>query len=130
MQPEPQSTLLGGIVTLNYGKALVASDRGEGTIPVYGTNGQCGWHTKSLGDGPTVVLGRKGMGNLGVEWCPGPFWVIDTAYYVTPKIEDLDLLYFYYWAKAHRTQPFKGWNVQSFVESECLLRSRFPPSGH
>ena len=45
--------------------------------------------------GPTVVLGRKGMGNLGVEWCSGPFWVIDTAYYTSFGGAILPL-YFYY----------------------------------
>jgi type I restriction enzyme S subunit len=36
------------------------------------------------------------MGNLGIEWCPTPYWVIDTAYYVTPKLPDVDLKFFYY----------------------------------
>ena len=81
---------------LNYGKALVEKNRRPGKVPVYGTNGQCGWHDEPLAAGPGVILGRKGMGNLGVEWCEGNFWVIDTAYYVTPKIEDLDLKFFYY----------------------------------
>ncbi len=39
------------------------------------------------------------MGPLGVEWCNGPFWVIDTAYYVTKNRRDLDLKYFYYLIK-------------------------------
>ncbi|SMP38905.1 type I restriction enzyme, S subunit [Desulfonatronum zhilinae] len=63
---------------------------------MYGTNGQCGWHNEALDDGPSVILGRKGMGNLGVEWCSGPFWVIDTAYFVIPKTDALDLRFFYY----------------------------------
>jgi type I restriction enzyme, S subunit len=46
-----------------------------------------------------VILGRKGMGNLGVEWCDSDFWVIDTAYYVRPLTSELDLRYFYYLVK-------------------------------
>jgi type I restriction enzyme S subunit len=69
----------GDLVALNYGKALRDPDRTHGDIPVYGTNGRCGWHDRPLMRGPGVILGRKGQGPLGVEWCDGDFWVIDTA---------------------------------------------------
>ena len=87
------------IATLHYGKALTASDRRPGSVRVYGSNGQCGWHDMPLGAGPTVILGRKGQGPLGDEWCPWPFWVIDTAYYVTVDISRVYLRYFYFLTK-------------------------------
>ena len=87
------------LVVLNYGKALRDGDRQSGNVPVYGTNGRCGWHDKPLTTGPGVILGRKGQGPLGVEWCDSDFWVIDTAYFVTRKTEQLDLRYFYYLVK-------------------------------
>lgn len=87
------------LVTLNYGKGLVEKSRVSGNVPVYGTNGQCGWHNEGLVKGPGVILGRKGMGPLGVEWCESDFWVIDTAYYVTPNTPELDLKFFYYLTK-------------------------------
>ncbi len=84
------------VVTLNYGKALTAASRVEGDVPVYGSNGITGWHNEPMAFGPTVVLGRKGQGPLGVEWCNGPLWVIDTAYYVTFKDSQLEPRFFYY----------------------------------
>jgi type I restriction enzyme S subunit len=84
------------IVELRYGRALPELERRVGQIPVYGTNGRCGWHDEALVTGPGVILGRKGMGNLGVEWCAGPYWVIDTAYYVYLKTSSLDLRFFFY----------------------------------
>lgn len=84
------------LVTLNYGKALPESTRMPGSIPVFGSNGVTGSHSASLASGPTVILGRKGQGPLGVEWCDGPFWVIDTAYYVTFNDDRLDPRFFYY----------------------------------
>ncbi len=87
------------IVKLNYGKAMRATDRIHGSVPVYGSNGQCGWHNESLRSGPGVILGRKGQGPLGVKWCDDDFWVIDTAYFATPETDELDLRYFYYLAK-------------------------------
>ncbi len=86
-------------VLLNYGKALRDGERNAGRIPVYGTNGRCGWHDSPLVNGPGVILGRKGQGPLGVEWCDSDFWVIDTAYYVTLKRPDIDLKYFYHLVK-------------------------------
>jgi type I restriction enzyme S subunit len=80
---------------LKYGKALVETARQPGTVPVYGTNGQTGTHDTPLFDGPGVVLGRKGMGNLGVEWVNEPFWVIDTAYALSPRVE-VNLKFAYY----------------------------------
>ena len=87
------------VVRLNYGRALREGDRSLGQIPVYGTNGQCGFHNSALASGPGVILGRKGQGPLGVEWCDSDYWVIDTAYFVTPLDDRIDLRYFYYLTK-------------------------------
>src|SRR6266496_115435 len=87
------------LVTLNYGRALKADARKSGEIPVYGTNGRCGWHNEALATGPGLILGRKGQGPLGVEWCETDFWVIDTAYFATPLRKDINLKYLYYLAK-------------------------------
>jgi type I restriction enzyme S subunit len=84
---------------LRYGKALVASARRPGRVPVYGTNGQCGSHDTPLFSGPGVVLGRKGQGPLGVEWVDGDYWVIDTAYALALLDGDVDLKYAYYLIK-------------------------------
>ena len=87
------------LVTLNYGRALKTSTRSPGKIPVFGTNGQCGWHDKPLTKAPGLILGRKGQGPLGVEWCDKDFWVIDTAYYASTLTPDLDLKYLYHLVK-------------------------------
>lgn len=86
---------IGDLVRLNYGKALKAQDRVEGNVPVFGTNGQCGWHDTALATGPGVILGRKGQGPLGVEWSKVDYWVIDTAYFAEVDEAQLDLRFFY-----------------------------------
>ncbi|GAA1468886.1 restriction endonuclease subunit S [Microbacterium thalassium] len=80
---------------LRYGKALVESSRVAGGIPVYGTNGQTGWHNEAMFDGPGIIVGRKGMGNLGVKWADRDYWVIDTAYSLQPR-SGVDLKFAYY----------------------------------
>ena len=84
------------LITLNYGRALKAEVRRPGSVPVFGTNGQCGWHDIPLAKAPGLILGRKGQGPLGVEWCDQDFWVIDTAYYVSTRRPDVDLKYLYH----------------------------------
>lgn len=83
------------VFELRYGKALVESSRKPGLVPVYGSNGRTGWHDSPLFHGPGVVLGRKGMGNLGVKWVDGDFWVIDTAYSLDVA-HSADLKFAYY----------------------------------
>lgn len=75
---------LGDICELAYGKALKQSIRRSGNVPVYGSNGQVGWHDKALVKGPGIVVGRKG--NPGIAtWSPTEFYPIDTTFYVVPR---------------------------------------------
>ncbi|MGE0598662.1 MAG: restriction endonuclease subunit S [Dehalococcoidia bacterium] len=55
---------LGDLVELAYGRALKESDRRPAEVPVFGSNGQIGWHDQALVNGHGVVVGRKG--NPGV----------------------------------------------------------------
>ncbi|MCX4156303.1 MULTISPECIES: restriction endonuclease subunit S [Paraburkholderia] len=87
------------LIELHYGKALRADVRVAGAVPVYGTNGQCGWHDTPLAKGPGLILGRKGQGPLGVEWCDADYWVIDTAYYGSTLTPDVRLKYLYHLIK-------------------------------
>ena len=86
--------LWGDAISLEYGKSLRDYKSGKGEIPVFGTNGQVGWTEKHLAPGPGVILGRKGA-YRGTHFSERPFFVIDTAYYVKPKI-DLDMRWLYY----------------------------------
>lgn len=73
------------LIELNYGKALKASDRTPGRVPVFGGNGISGAHDRALVAGPGIIVGRKGANAGSVSWSGVDFWPIDTAFYVTPK---------------------------------------------
>jgi type I restriction enzyme S subunit len=75
---------LGDLFELAYGKALKAEDRRCGNFPVYGSNGQVGWHDEPLAAGPGIIVGRKGNPGI-VTWTPTDFFAIDTTFYVVPK---------------------------------------------
>ena len=73
----------GDLATLKYGKALRSYRGVEGPYPVFGTNGQIGWHEEYLCPHPGVVVGRKGA-YRGIHFSSKPFFVIDTAFYLSP----------------------------------------------
>lgn len=86
------SSGLGDVIRLEYGRALSASTREPGSIPVYGSNGVCGEHSVPLVPQRGIVVGRKGTAG-SVTVTTGPFWPIDTTYYVVPRLDvDFDWL--------------------------------------
>jgi type I restriction enzyme S subunit len=86
--PVPQGWLVtrwGGQVSLEYGKALSGYDEGTGRFPVYGTNGRIGSHSEALCPHAGIIVGRKGA-YRGVHYSNSPFFVIDTAFFVKPRV--------------------------------------------
>ena len=94
MSSEWIETDWGSIATLEYGKGLRDYRSGGGAYPVYGTNGQVGHCESFLCPHAGIVVGRKGA-YRGIHYSANPFYVIDTAYWLKPKI-DLDLKWAYY----------------------------------
>ena len=87
-------TKWGELATLEYGKSLRDYANHKGEIPVFGTNGQIGFTNKSLCAYPSVVVGRKGA-YRGIHYSDKPFFVIDTAFYLKPKSDELNLKFAY-----------------------------------
>ena len=77
---------LGDVIELRYGKSLTAKNRRVGDVPVYGSNGQVGWHNEELVKGPGIVVGRKGNPGV-VKWVHSDFFPIDTTFYAASKLE-------------------------------------------
>lgn len=81
---------LGRVCLLHYGKALPASERRHGLVPVAGSSGRFAWHDDANTEtGPSVVVGRKGTAG-SVTWFETPTWVTDTAYWAEP-LEGIDI---------------------------------------
>jgi hypothetical protein len=108
----------GEICELRYGKAVPKSCQCEShTVPVYGTSGIFGYTCDSLADGPKPIVGRKGT--LGVQLAQGPFWTVDTAFWLQAG-PDLDPIWAYYRLSIIN---FKGEDSGSAVPS--LTRDHF-----
>ena len=95
---------LGDLLVLAYGKALKADSRQhDGDVPVYGSNGQVGWHDERLVRGPGIVVGRKGNPGI-VLWVNTDFFCIDTTFYVIAK-GSCSSLHFLLHALTHQDLP-------------------------
>jgi len=118
----------GDIATLEYGKSLRDYRDKKGPYPVYGTNGLIGSHTEPLCTNPGVIIGRKGA-YRGVHYSPNPFYVIDTAFYLKPKIKDLDLLFAYYELLTHDINSMDSGSAIPSTSREDFynLPLRLPP---
>lgn len=86
---------LGEVIELHYGRALTASNRIPGDIPVYSSAGITGSHNIPLCSSPSIIIGRKGTVG-SVFYNDRPFFCIDTAYYILPKDDIYDLKFLYY----------------------------------
>lgn len=103
-----QTKQLGEVLQLNYGKGLSVQNRSPGSIPVYGSNGIVGFHNSALVQGPGVIVGRKGSAGE-VHLCSGPFYPIDTTYYITPQdAPGTDIEFLYYLLKHLDLKRIKG----------------------
>ncbi len=91
-----QTTRLGDVLQLNYGKSLSVKTRVEGRFPVYGSNGIVGSHNKAIVNAPGIIVGRKGSAGR-VHRSLTPFCPIDTTFYITVEdAPDTDLEFLYY----------------------------------
>lgn len=122
-----RSSTWGEEISLEYGKSLRDYDQNNGAYRVFGSNGPIGWTDNPLVPGPGVILGRKGA-YRGVEFSQGPFFVIDTAYYVVPKTE-LDMRWLYYAIKHHKLGDIDdGSPIPSTTRSAVYVRNlEVPP---
>lgn len=69
-------------LTLQRGFDLPASNRREGSVPVYAASGQHGWHDQAKVEGPGVVLARAG--SIGaVTYVHDDFWPLNTTLWVS-----------------------------------------------
>ncbi len=86
---------IGEVVEFAYGKALKASNRKLGNVPVFGSNGSVGLHNEALVKGPGIIIGRKGNPGI-VTWSSKDFFPIDTTFYVKQRESITSLNYLFY----------------------------------
>ena len=127
MTSEWAEHLWGDLATLEYGKGLREYERASGPFRIYGTNGPIGWHSRALCNQPTVIVGRKGA-YRGIHFSASPCFVIDTAFYLSPKT-DFDIRWAYYELKTRDIDAMdSGSAIPSTSRDDFYhLRIKVPP---
>ena len=95
-----------------------------GNVPVYGSGGVMTHVSEALGEGPTVLIPRKGSLD-NIFFVEGEFWTVDTIFY-TEIASDLDPKFFYYRMKTmHLSQMNEAAGVPSMNQRK-LGRIQIP----
>jgi type I restriction enzyme S subunit len=115
---------IGEVTEFAYGKALKASDRKLGDVPVFGSNGQVGLHNEALVKGPGIVIGRKGNPGI-VTWSYEDFFPIDTTFYVKRTGVVLSLNYLFYALKVQNLQSLSADSAVPGLNRNLAYMSKF-----
>lgn len=91
-------TTIGEFCPFEYGKGLKGTDRQQGDVPVFGSNGIVGYHNQAIVESKGVIIGRKGTVGA-VHYSDKPFCPIDTAFYIAES-PDKDIRYIYFLLKS------------------------------
>ena len=83
------------ICRLAYGDSLSSEDRVDGSVPVYGSNGQVGFHSFPNTNGQCLIIGRKGSFGK-VQYSSEPVFAIDTTFFVDSRYTDANIRWLYY----------------------------------
>ena len=85
------------VAVLIYGDALPSDERVEdGSVPVFGSNGQFALHDRANTEAPVIFLGRKGSCGA-LTWNDVPSFGIDTVYFIDDRHARGDLRWLF-WA--------------------------------
>ncbi|MCU4763586.1 restriction endonuclease subunit S [Bacillus cereus] len=91
---EWENYTLKDVVDIEYGKSPKDVKIEYSGIPIFGTSGQVGYSSKTLFEGPLIMIGRKGTINKPLL-IKGDCWIIDTAYAAKPKL-NIDIQWLHY----------------------------------
>ena len=84
-----QTQALGDVCHVYQPETIAQKALRPGPFPVYGANGQIGWHDTSNHDGPELLLGCRGSVGF-VHKTSGPAWINGNAMVVRPRAGVID----------------------------------------
>lgn len=88
--------LLGELLVIKNGKDHKALN--DGNIPVYGSGGLMRYVNKSIYEGESILLPRKGSLE-NIQYVNKPFWTVDTLYYSIVNNEKANAFYLFNYLK-------------------------------
>ena len=128
MAGEWRDTTLGEFVRLQRGHDLPEADRRPGVVPIMGSAGHNGFHDTVKAIGPGVIIGRSGVGSMGVvTYCAADYWPHNTVLYVTDFCGN-DERFTYYFLHQLNLRLFDSGSAQASLNRNYIypLRIRVP----
>lgn len=101
---------LSEVIDIKYGKDHKKLEEGE--IPVYGSGGLMRKVSKSLYNGESVLIPRKGTLN-NILYVNEEFWTVDTMFYTLPKIQSSMKYVYQYIRRFDFTKMNEGTSIPS-----------------
>ena len=83
------------ICSFAYGDSLPSEMRSRGSVAVFGSNGQVGYHTNSNTNAPCIIVGRKGSFGK-IHYSTFPVFAIDTSYFIDERHTSANIRWLYY----------------------------------
>jgi len=115
-----RETTLGEFVRLQRGHDLPDADRRHGVVPIMGSAGQNGFHDTAKAKGPGVVVGRSGVGSMGVvTYCATDYWPHNTVLYVTDFLGN-DPRFAYYFLGHLNLRRFDSGSAQASLNRNYI----------
>ena len=95
-------------------------DRRPGNIPIMGSAGPNGFHDAAKAKGPGVVIGRSGVGSMGVvSYCKTDYWPHNTVLYVTDFLGN-DPRFAYYFLAQLNLRRFDSGSAQASLNRNYI----------
>src|SRR5437867_3869416 len=115
---------LGEFVRLQRGHDLPETDRRHGIVPIMGSAGQNGFHDTAKAKCPGVVIGRSGVGSMGVvTYCTSDYWPHNTVLYVTDFLGN-DERFTYYLLRHRSLRRFDSGSAQASLNRNDIYPIR------
>ena len=101
------------VLTIINGKAYGEEYKVSGTYPICGSGGIMGYGEKKLCNRDSIILGRKGNIDKPI-YMSEDYWIVDTAFCLSPNTELIHPVYLYHWCKQF---DFQKLNKQAVLPS-------------
>lgn len=117
MAATSQTMQLGDVIRFGNGKAIKPG--GEGSYPVYGSNGIIGGSDEFRYENG-VIIGRVGAYCGSVAYCPDKFWASDNTLVAFPASEKTDTKFLFYLLTDAKLSRYAGGAAQPLVTQTVL----------
>lgn len=92
----------------------------EGSIPIYGSNGQIGVTNQANSPKNSIIIGRVGANAGSVFFSENQSWISDNAMYLSSDTNKVDSIYLFYYLKNLDLNRLAHGSAQPLINQKIL----------